>query len=282
MQPVLPFGRLGGALLVLAPHYDDEALGCGGLLAGLTAADKARVRVVFATDGRGAPGLRRPDSGTDGPDIGAVRAAESRAALAVLGISAGQASELDFPDGTLAAHRVELDAALQRLVEEGKPTHILAPFRFDRHPDHIALSRAALALPAVREGRVALLEYFVYYRFRLFPGRDIRRVVRPDLLRSRELPDLVFVKRRALDCFVTQTTRYCPWQQRPVLRDDLLREVSAGPELFLAAPAGAPDAAVLTWPVWAVRLVVTLEHRVKRAAYRGRQGCLAKRRTQHE
>ena len=38
--------------LVLAPHYDDEILGCGGLLAQLTASGAA-VRVLFLTDGSG-------------------------------------------------------------------------------------------------------------------------------------------------------------------------------------------------------------------------------------
>src|SRR6185436_15645565 len=38
--------------LVLAPHFDDEVLGCGGLLAQL-AASGAAVRVLFLTDGSG-------------------------------------------------------------------------------------------------------------------------------------------------------------------------------------------------------------------------------------
>ncbi|HSU80978.1 MAG TPA: PIG-L family deacetylase, partial [Thermoanaerobaculia bacterium] len=38
--------------LVLAPHYDDEVLGCGGLAAQLAAAGAA-VRVLFLTDSGG-------------------------------------------------------------------------------------------------------------------------------------------------------------------------------------------------------------------------------------
>src|SRR6185503_20050877 len=41
--------------LVLAPHYDDEVLGCGGLLAQLAAAGAA-VRELFLTDGDGGGG----------------------------------------------------------------------------------------------------------------------------------------------------------------------------------------------------------------------------------
>ena len=38
--------------LVLAPHYDDEVLGCGGLVAQLAAAG-ATVRVLFLSDSAG-------------------------------------------------------------------------------------------------------------------------------------------------------------------------------------------------------------------------------------
>ena len=41
--------------LVLAPHYDDEVLGCGGLLARLTDSGAA-VRVLFLTDSGGGRG----------------------------------------------------------------------------------------------------------------------------------------------------------------------------------------------------------------------------------
>src|SRR6185436_261358 len=38
--------------LIVAPHFDDEVLGCGGLAAQLAAAGSA-VRVLFLTDGGG-------------------------------------------------------------------------------------------------------------------------------------------------------------------------------------------------------------------------------------
>lgn len=280
MGPALPTGRLEGPLLVLAPHFDDEVLGCGGLVAGLE--DKARVRVVVVCDGRGSAGLGRPAPAPGAPDIGALRAAETRAALALLGVPGQAVSELGFPDGTLSARGPELAAALERVMEEVKPRWVLAPFRFDRHPDHMALARAALALADVKAGRAALLEYFVYFRFRLFPGGDIRLRVKPQFLAALELGDRRFLKRRALDCFVTQTTRHFAWQARPVLTEALLKEVAAGPELFLAAPAGAADGAVLKWPPWLVRLIVAVEPALKRAAYAWKLKRRLKRRTANE
>mgnify|MGYP001141634875 CR=1 FL=1 len=50
-------------ILVIASHPDDEVLGCGGLLARLTAAGTS-VRVVFLSDGSGGeePGADRAAS----------------------------------------------------------------------------------------------------------------------------------------------------------------------------------------------------------------------------
>ena len=47
--------------LVLAPHFDDEVLGCGGLLAQLAAAG-ATVRVLFSCPSPGAPDVLRTSS----------------------------------------------------------------------------------------------------------------------------------------------------------------------------------------------------------------------------
>src|SRR5207244_5039324 len=69
--PFEPLDLRGERLLVLAPHPDDEVIGCGGLVA-LHLRDARSVRVVVATDGAAAGDA-------------AQREAESRAALASLG-----------------------------------------------------------------------------------------------------------------------------------------------------------------------------------------------------
>ena len=71
--PFEPLDLRGERLLVLAPHPDDEVIGCGGLVA-LHLRDERKVRVVVATDGgeAGEPGERQR---------------ESRAAVASLGFA---------------------------------------------------------------------------------------------------------------------------------------------------------------------------------------------------
>lgn len=121
--PYEPAQLRGERMLVLAPHPDDEAIACGGLIA-LHLRENRAVRVVVATDG-GAQGNV------------SLREDESRRGLAQLGETA-QIAFLGFPDRALS------DDAATRLREElhsFRPDLILVPSPIEIHPDHYALSR---------------------------------------------------------------------------------------------------------------------------------------------
>ncbi|HEV7484677.1 MAG TPA: PIG-L family deacetylase [Thermoanaerobaculia bacterium] len=123
--PFEPQDLRGERLLVLAPHPDDEVIGCGGLVA-LHLREGRKVHVVVATDGAQAGDA-------------AQRAAESRAALASLGDATIEF--LRFPDRALSnAH--DLDDRLAAILREWKPDLIAVPSPLEIHPDHVALSRA--------------------------------------------------------------------------------------------------------------------------------------------
>lgn len=121
--PYEPALLRGERLLVLAPHPDDEAIGCGGLLA-LHLRERRAVRVVVVTDGaRGG--------------AAATREQESRRALSALGKNA-EIAFLGFPDRGLD------DQLAPRLREElvsFRPDLILVPAPVEIHPDHHALAR---------------------------------------------------------------------------------------------------------------------------------------------
>jgi LmbE family N-acetylglucosaminyl deacetylase/glycosyltransferase involved in cell wall biosynthesis len=123
--PFEPQDLRGERLLVLAPHPDDEVIGCGGLVA-LHLREGRKVHVVVATDG-----AQAGDAGQ--------REAESRAALTSLGDATIEF--LGFPDRELSnAH--ELDDRLAAILREWKPDLIAVPSPLEIHPDHVALSRA--------------------------------------------------------------------------------------------------------------------------------------------
>lgn len=115
-----------GRVLVLAPHPDDEAIGCGGaLLLHKRRSDAACV--IFATDGEkgGAASERRR---------------EARSAARRLGVE--RVEFWGLPDGGLRR-----DKRLAALVEEAlarlKPRVVYRPAENDAHADHRALSLAA-------------------------------------------------------------------------------------------------------------------------------------------
>jgi LmbE family N-acetylglucosaminyl deacetylase len=164
-----------GPVLVLAPHADDETLACGRLLAALADAGR-RIHILFATDGARSPDVVPAARGA----LVATRAREARCAADVLGVGDANTSFLGLPDGRLAAHVADLTLGVGRRWTALGPRTVLAPFRFDRHPDHLALLRTAVACAARQPGAATLWEYFVYYRWRLLTGGDVRERLRRD------------------------------------------------------------------------------------------------------
>ncbi|MGB4258440.1 MAG: PIG-L deacetylase family protein [Phycisphaerae bacterium] len=111
-------------VLVVAPHPDDEVLGCGGAIRRFVQSGDA-VTVAIAT--KGTPLF--PAS-----QVRQVRS-EARKAAAVLGVK--KLLFLDLPVTTL--HLIpehKLNAVFSKLVVATKPDLALIPFPGDRHQDH--------------------------------------------------------------------------------------------------------------------------------------------------
>ncbi|MGY4708487.1 PIG-L deacetylase family protein [Mycolicibacterium sp. CBM1] len=152
--PVLPLDECP-ALVVVAPHPDDETLGVGGAAAAV-AARGVPVHTVITSDGGAAwPGL----SPAEQARLEADRRHESRCAANLLGLT--PPTFLGLPDGRLAEHEGQLADILTGLLsEQVAGTWCAATWRGDGHPDHEAVGRAA-ATATSRTGAV-LLEYPVW------------------------------------------------------------------------------------------------------------------------
>jgi LmbE family N-acetylglucosaminyl deacetylase len=147
----LPIGGLddvigGGTCLVLAPHPDDESLGCGGLIAACVAAGRLPL-VVVLTDGAGS----HPNSREFPPQrLRAVRAREVRDAVACLGLPPDRVVLLGQPDTAAPHDGPRFDAVVARLTglvrQQAACTAILAPWRHDPHCDHEAAALVAAAV----------------------------------------------------------------------------------------------------------------------------------------
>lgn len=127
-------------VLVLAPHMDDETIGCGGALV-RHVREGSEVTVAFLTDGRfGDPALaelhgeaRRAAEEA----LVAVREEEARRALSVLGIDEYRC--LRERDGSLQP-RPSLVTVVRSLIEEFRPEYLYLPFFLDHHADHRAVT----------------------------------------------------------------------------------------------------------------------------------------------
>jgi LmbE family N-acetylglucosaminyl deacetylase len=244
MVPIDPAQAFQGQLLFAAPHMDDEVLACGGTLARLPC--KERIHVVYATDGGRSPRPVYSWQGAVQDDLPQRRIQEAYNALRVLSIPRENAHFLGFPDGRLKRKFEQLTGALAELIHRLKPAYLFIPFRYDRHPDHLALNWAAKKAACRADVEPVLIEYFVYYRWRLLPGGDVRKYIRSDHLVQVDIEGCADEKERALRCFVSQTTQFYAWQERAILPPARVAEVSHMPELFLKVEPGYPGPAVFT------------------------------------
>jgi LmbE family N-acetylglucosaminyl deacetylase len=112
--------------MIVAPHMDDESMGCGGLMARYP--DECVVVTVT--------------------DSGETRAAEHARAMAILGIT--RTHELGFDDGTTDKHMTDLVRALDAVMAEERPDELYLPYP-SLHQDHIAVYEAGM-----RSARVSM------------------------------------------------------------------------------------------------------------------------------
>ena len=137
-HPLHPPGAASslGSILVIAPHPDDESLGCGGLLA-LSALQGSDVQVVVVTDGsRSHPHSKAYPASR----LAALREDETVAALAALGVPDGRLHFLRYPDcGLPQRSEIAFKHAASHLgsvIDFLAPDTILVPWRRDPHSDH--------------------------------------------------------------------------------------------------------------------------------------------------
>ncbi|MBS9722022.1 PIG-L family deacetylase [Tianweitania sp. BSSL-BM11] len=127
---------LAKRVLVVAPHPDDETLGCGGLIWHLMKLDRA-LHVAFITDG-GASHRKSPTW----PRQRLAEAREHEAADALQRLGAGDAGrtfmqlhDAAMPKGNTPEGERALEHA-RRIVDTFEPDLVVLPWRRDPHCDH--------------------------------------------------------------------------------------------------------------------------------------------------
>jgi LmbE family N-acetylglucosaminyl deacetylase len=234
-QPLTDLRSLG-TTLVIAPHPDDESLGCGGTIAQLRQLNLP-VYVLFVSDGT----LSHPNSPSYPADrLRDLREREALAALQILGVPEENATfmrqkdrQVLTPDQPGFADTVQY---VTRLLEHQRPDTILVPWRRDPHPDHRAswqlLTEAVTRVP----NPPRLLEYLIWL-WELGNEADMPRG--DEVVGWRVAIDTVMAQRdQAIAAHRSQVTRLIDDDPTAFyLSPELLTHFARPRELFLEANA---------------------------------------------
>jgi LmbE family N-acetylglucosaminyl deacetylase len=149
----------GRTPIILAPHPDDESLGCGGLIAQACAIGLPP-QVIIVTDGTGS---HRNSPSYPAARLRRTREAEVEAALRLLGLPRYHLSFLGLSDAAMPSAGPDIDEAARTIISLCKaeaPSVLLATWRHDPHCDHEAT--AVLAVDVASRAGIPLLSYPVW------------------------------------------------------------------------------------------------------------------------
>jgi LmbE family N-acetylglucosaminyl deacetylase len=159
----------GNNVLVIAPHQDDESIGCAGTII-KHVRDGGHLEIVFCTSDN-------------------ARAEETREATKILGSSVNHFFQ--FEVGTLHSLNSALASRFTSVFKKSNPDVIFLPFMLDNHADHIAISRAFVK--SYKQNPIDCLVYAYPVWGTLMPNTicDITGVWED--------------KKRAIECYKSQT-----------------------------------------------------------------------------
>lgn len=188
-----------GRVMVLAPHPDDEVIGCAGLIQRLVAEGRAP-EIVIMTGGEGS---HRGCCTVSADAIKANRSRLTSNAMELLGVAEEHIHRLNFPDGGINANHSEA-AALAALITGLKPDTILVPHWGEGWPDHTAVRDIACKLAP----RAEMWEYCVWmWYYNIWRGLDWKSAAHISLTTKEQT-----LKNKAINAYI-QPVAPCgrPW-----------------------------------------------------------------------
>ena len=165
----------GNRILVLAPHPDDETLGCGGTIA-LYAGMGKEVCAAIISKGEAV--------NVKAENIADLRRKETYRAAEILQIR--QVIFMDFPDTALNTFYDEVKQSIRDLMQTFKPDIVFAPSPMDLHEDHVVVSRIAMSLmQELSSFKVAFYEIYSPIRYNCII----------------DITDVIDIKKKAVMCY---------------------------------------------------------------------------------
>lgn len=133
-------------LVIVAPHPDDDVLGCGGTMAKAINSG-AKVFVVYITNG-----IHGTPDGKLDRKLAKIRRVEAVKALAAIGPVSTKF--FNYNDGNFACSK-QASTKIAQLINPLENVHIFTPWFFDEQPDHKEVTKTvSLALRQISSSKI--------------------------------------------------------------------------------------------------------------------------------
>ncbi len=144
--------------LIIAPHPDDEVLGCSGLIRRMIENGKEVHVVILSGGGKSHGGCCHIDETT----LISSRRELSRKAAGILGLPHDRLHFLDYPDGNIHYEDPETER-LHALIQELAPDAVFVPHIGEGWSDHIEAGKIAREIIRTASLSTQLYEYCVWF-----------------------------------------------------------------------------------------------------------------------
>ncbi len=217
--------------VVLAPHPDDESLGCGGLIAMLRNKG-VDVTVIVTTDGS----QSHPNSKMFPPDkVALIRREEVLAACTILDVERDKIVFLDGIDASLPSKGMygfdPLVKQLSAILEKQEPQLILVPYELDPHCDHRATWQ--ILNGALKNFRSTKVWEYPIWLYELAEQEDIPNLNSGEL-KKLNIENFLDAKIEAIASHVSQTTKMIDDDPTGfILSDDVIAHFTTNYEYFI-------------------------------------------------
>ncbi len=179
VQYVFPITHVS-RIFILAPHPDDETLGCGGIIS-FFKQHNIEVHIALFTNG---------EKGGRVKNIAEIRRAEFLEACNAVGVD--YFYFLKYRDGELSTQTNQLSEEIKRLLDYIQPQYVFTPYIFDASSDHSTIAEIAIKVVPVN---ISLFMYEVWTPI-MYPDYYIN------------VTPFYEKKRKAMQCYKSQERTY--------------------------------------------------------------------------
>lgn len=221
-----------GTTVVIAPHPDDESLGCGGTIALLRKAGLP-VHVIFVSDGT----LSHPNSKKyPAEKLRQLRESEALNALKILNVDAGHASFMRLKDRSVPnPSEPDFEPAVQQIrqiLQPLQPDTILVTWQKDPHPDHRAAWQMVNTAVSGLKKTPRILQYLIWV-WELGENKDLT-VNQFNKFYFIDIKTVFHLKKQAIAAHVSQVSRLIDDDPEGfILSPEILAHFDHADELFI-------------------------------------------------